>query len=51
MITLVSKRINKRVQLSLFKPTFHPRTVFRQPRPLPEGALRFRQPASDFIVY
>ena len=27
------------------------RAVFRQPRPLPEGALRCRWPADDCIVY
>ena len=41
--------INKRAQL--FKPTFYPCTVFRQPRPLPEGALSCRCPAADYIVY
>ena len=33
------------------KPTFYPCTVFRQPRPLPEGAIRCRWPAHDCIVY
>ena len=33
------------------KPTFYPCEVFRQPHPLPEGALTFRWPAADCIVY
>ena len=36
---------------SLFKPTFYPCTVFRQPRPLPEGAISCRKPAVDCIEY
>ena len=43
---------------SLFKPTFYPCTVFRQPRPLPEGVLiccqvdsaRKNRHLSDFYV-
>ena len=34
--------INKKEISSLFKNTFYPCTVFRQPRPLPEGALSCR---------
>ena len=34
-----------------FKSTFYPCTFFRQPRPLPQGALRCRYPADDCIVY
>ena len=30
-------------------PTFYPCTVFRQPHPLPEGALSYQ--AADCIVY
>ena len=33
------------------KTTFYPCIVFRQTRPLPEGALRCRWPAADCIVY
>ena len=36
---------------SLFKPTFYPCTVFHQPRPLPEGTLSCRYPATDYILY
>ena len=32
-------------------PTFYQCTVFRQPRPIPEGALSCRWPADDCIVY
>ena len=35
---------------SNFKPSFYPRTVFRQPRPLPEDALSCSWPADDRIV-
>ena len=34
-----------------FKPTFYRCTVFRQLRPLPEGALGCRWTADDCIVY
>ena len=33
------------------KPTFYPCTVFRKPHPLTEGALSYRRPADDCIVY
>ena len=35
---------------SIAKPAFY-RAVFRQPLLLPEGALNYRWPAADFIVY
>ena len=33
------------------KSTFYPCTVFRQPHPLPEGALNCRWSAADCVVY
>ena len=33
------------------KPTFYPCTVFRQPLPLPGGALNWCWPAADCIVH
>ena len=36
---------------SNFKPKFYPCTVFRQPRPLPEGDLIYGWLADDYIVY
>ena len=36
---------------SNIKPTFYPCTVFRQPRPLPEGALWCHWSAADCTVY
>ena len=36
---------------SNFKPAIYPCIVFPQPRPFPEGALSYRWPAVDCIVY
>ena len=41
----------KRQLSSNARPTFYSCTAFRQPFPLPEGALNCRRPAADCIVY